>query len=765
MSTDDRHREQPPIDDADRRTASYAEEGGRSQGAPFAATSLRPVTEDCYEVAGEHARGGLGKILRASDRYLHRLVAIKVLLDPNRTGEERFVREALVTARLQHPAIVPVYEAGRWPDGQAFYAMKMVDGRSLREVIDERPTLSERMALLPNVIAVADAIAYAHGQKFIHRDLKPANVLIGPFGETVVIDWGLAKDLTAAPGEEAPIGDSVPPATVTATGAVVGTPAYMPPEQARGAAVDETADVYALGAMLYHVLAGKPPFVGDDSQEILRRVIAGEYPSLRSALPAVPDELAAVVSKAMARDPAARYSTAEQLVHDLKRFQTGQLVAAHRYSAWRLMRRWVRRYRLPLGIGVGMLLVYAALLVAAILAPMARWPGAQAALAAAWSPSRRSAVSARFAQSGAPERTLAATTRALDAYVAEWRAGRRTLAFHLRMPADERDAREACFQGELKVFGALVERLAAGTIAAASGPQAAASMPRLTCNELSAATMIEAYAPARRPAMDALKTQVLEAWGLMFSGRYDEASQRVKAVADAAERDHFVHMRAQALRLLDDLLIRQEKPAESAEIAFEALDAAEEAHDDLLAAQIDSSLAWSLGYQLKDYRAGHAYVARGRAKLNRIGGNPTLGAQFEAIDGMLFRQQGKTDASIPHLLRALELIRVAAPRNPMELVPYQINLADALIDASRVGEAIPLLDSALAIEKDNVGQKHPWIVEALSDEARAYLQLGQRDEAVARLERALAATGSAEEHKQIAAQLAAVRSGASAPKP
>src|SRR5262249_41954517 len=174
--------------------------------------------------------------------------------------------EALLTASLQHPAIVPVYDAGWWTSGQPFFSMKMVEGGSLRDAIERARTLEQRVELLPSVIAVADAIAYAHGQRVIHRDLKPSNILIGPFGETVVIDWGLAKKLSD-PDPQAPPAPGPPPlgasADLTGAGTVRGTRQYRPPERARGEPVDERCDVYALGAVLYEVLCGAPPYPQD----------------------------------------------------------------------------------------------------------------------------------------------------------------------------------------------------------------------------------------------------------------------------------------------------------------------------------------------------------------------------------------------------------------------------------------------------------------------------------------------------------------------
>ena len=344
--------------------------GGPDATPKYVASQLPIVDREAYEIDGEVARGGIGRILRARSVHLDRAVAIKELLVPGDVTEERFVCEALLTARLQHPSIVPVYEAGRWPSGELFYAMKLVSGRSLADVLrdmgaahDGQSPLSARLSLLPHVIAVADAMAYAHSKRLIHRDLKPANVLVGAFGETVVIDWGLAKDLA----DSAPPPDPLPGAGraegregLTVAGAVIGTPAYMPPEQARGLPADERADVYALGAILYHLLAGALPYEGGDVRAILRAVAAGPPPPLAEREKGIPVELETIVNKAMARDPADRYPTARKLAEDLRRFTTGQIVGAHKYTRAELAQRFVRRYRTLLSVGAAALCVVAA---------------------------------------------------------------------------------------------------------------------------------------------------------------------------------------------------------------------------------------------------------------------------------------------------------------------------------------------------------------------------------------------------------------------
>ncbi len=256
------------------------------------------------------------------------------------------MREALITARLQHPSIVPIYEAGRWPDGEPFYAMKLLAGKSLADLIDALPTLGGRLGLLHNVIAVADAIAYAHENRVLHRDLKPANIMVGEFGETIVIDWGLAKDLDAdTDATPMPSVPSTPNMSFgdTVAGTVLGTPAYMPPEQAIGEKVDERADVYSLGAVLYHLLGGTIPFSNLSASEAMQRLRVGAIPDIATIIQGVPEDLAAIVRKAMAPLRAQRYPSARELAKDLRRFETGQLVSVRQYSWWEVVRRWVRQ--------------------------------------------------------------------------------------------------------------------------------------------------------------------------------------------------------------------------------------------------------------------------------------------------------------------------------------------------------------------------------------------------------------------------------------
>jgi WD40 repeat protein len=319
---------------------------------------LPVVPREAYQILAEHARGAIGRILRAKDKRLGRVVAIKELRLEHGKEEERFVREALLTARLEHPSIVPVHEAGRWPTGEPFIAMKLVTGRSLDELLKESQLLEQRVPLLRHVLLVAEAIAYAHSIGIIHRDLKPANVLVGSFGETVVIDWGLAKDMQEEPEpsqEHTPTYRRGIPIVeteegLTMLGEVMGTPAYMPPEQARGLPCDERADVYSLGAILYHVLSGSPPYEGLPTEVV--KMVARELPiPLERRQKGIPPDLLAIVKKAMARSPTERYRMAKELADDLRNYTAGAVVRAHTYTAQDRAVRFLRRNKPVVAVG------------------------------------------------------------------------------------------------------------------------------------------------------------------------------------------------------------------------------------------------------------------------------------------------------------------------------------------------------------------------------------------------------------------------------
>ena len=290
-------------------------------------------TPDRYRLGTELGRGGMGRVVEAFDVQLGRTVALKEVLPRGGPGTvRRFTREVQLTARLEHPSIVPLYDAGTGPDGRPYYVMRRVTGRPLDELIGRARGLGERLTLVPAVLAAIDAVAHAHRRGVIHRDLKPANILVGELGETVVIDWGLAKVIGEDDDET---GDSMltpGDSLQTQLGSVFGTPGFMAPEQARGEELSTQGDVYALGATLYHLLAGTPPHAGNSATEVIDRTSRLEVRPLAEAAPGAPPELVALVGKALAFDPASRYPNAGALGEDVRRFLSGQLVAAHNYT-------------------------------------------------------------------------------------------------------------------------------------------------------------------------------------------------------------------------------------------------------------------------------------------------------------------------------------------------------------------------------------------------------------------------------------------------
>lgn len=353
--------------------ASEPDTIGVTEGRSSAPESV--TAQSNYEISGEIGRGGMGAVMRGVDDAIRREVAVKFLLNSGDVRQKaRFFEEAQITGQLEHPNIVPIHQLGVHRDGSCFFSMKMVKGRSLAEMLRE-PRKDETLGRLLNVfLGICNAVAYAHSRRVIHRDLKPANIMVGDFGEVYVMDWGLAKVLSepeasATNGPEPPRSSTSPVAqpsgtdatgrvatnrqsgeNLTQTGAVLGTPVYMPPEQAQGKATDERSDIYSLGAILYEMMTLTPPVGrGGDTLAILLRVVEGriEPPQVRAPQRAregwVPAELSAIALKAVAREPADRYATVAELRRDIELFVEGRSVSAKhdsvREQVWKLIKR------------------------------------------------------------------------------------------------------------------------------------------------------------------------------------------------------------------------------------------------------------------------------------------------------------------------------------------------------------------------------------------------------------------------------------------
>jgi WD40 repeat protein/serine/threonine protein kinase len=351
---------------------------------------MPPLTllADRYEILRLHAKGGIGEVFIALDKELNREVALKKVRPQYETDSDclgRFVQEAEITGGLEHPGIVPVYGLGEYSDGRPYYAMRFIQGETLAEAIrkfhsgDTGVTLR---GLLGRFVAVCNAVAYAHNRGVLHRDMKPANVMLGKYGETLVLDWGLAKPVgleasspPVCPREEPTLppypGDS---SVQTQIGSTLGTPTYMSPEQASGRLnqLTQATDIYSLGATLYTILTGQAPIASTDKEEILRRVREGDWPRPRLVKPDVSRPLEAVCCKAMAKKASDRYATALALAADVDRWLADEPVSAWP-EPWKVRtRRWIGHHRVlvaslaavvlmaSLALGVGVVLLSAA---------------------------------------------------------------------------------------------------------------------------------------------------------------------------------------------------------------------------------------------------------------------------------------------------------------------------------------------------------------------------------------------------------------------
>ena len=331
-------------------------------------STTAPVSSDGarFQILRPHASGGLGEVFVARDGELNREVALKEIQAGHAHHPEsraRFVREAEITGGLEHPGIVPVYALGQYADGRPYYAMRFIRGDSLKQAIERYHASSrgeternlELRQLLSRFLVVCNALAYAHSRGVLHRDLKPSNIMLGEFGETLVVDWGLAKVLATAEQDEAGVGSTAPwplprsgaDSELTRTGQALGTPAYMSPEQAAGRLdqLGPASDIYSLGATLYHLLTGQAPFGKSAVGEVLQQVQRGDFPPPRHVNRQVPAALEAICLRAMALQPQDRYASVKALAGDVEHWLADEAVTAHAEAWPARLGRWARHHR------------------------------------------------------------------------------------------------------------------------------------------------------------------------------------------------------------------------------------------------------------------------------------------------------------------------------------------------------------------------------------------------------------------------------------
>jgi serine/threonine-protein kinase len=737
------------------RTATYSVGTAASDGQRFRV--LRP-----------HAQGGLGAVFVALDAELHREVALKQILghhadDP--ISRQRFLLEAEITGGLEHPGVVPVYGLGTYGDGRPYYAMRFIRGDSLKEAIDRvhadeslqkdpgRRALELRK-LLRRFTDVCNAIAYAHSRGVLHRDIKPGNVIVGKYGETLVVDWGLAKavgraDPGAVPDERTLVPSSSRSLAETLPGSALGTPAYMSPEQAEGDLehLGPRSDVYSLGATLYCLLTGGPPFAGDPA-EVIPHVQRGDFRPPRQVDPAIDRALQAVCLQAMARRPEDRYATPKALAEDVERWMADEPVTAWREPLGRRLRRWGRRHRLLVtGLAATLLVAVGALAVGNVLVARQR-DRAERNLAFA-----RLVVDEMY--TGVSDKLE--DQKGMDAYQRELleKALQFYERFALPQSRDPQTRLEAARAG-LRV-GAIRSRLGQTAAAEHAHRQAVEALSRLVADHPAESAQRDALAQAHRELGYVLDNQ--ERW---------PESERETAEAAALWRElareqpgipEYRRQLAETRSRLSSIYRQQFRVQEAEAASLQALDDAERMlreFPDVTAYQ--ESLALILERHailqsdtLRNFPAAKAAKERALPIRERLARDHPEVTKYQARLAQLlsnlrseYVHAGDLPRAVEALRRSLAILERLAADHPLNMgivsslgTAYQ-HMADTLLVQGDYqsalewsGRAIEVFRSLARRDPRNIYSGRGWLWRSLAERAETSMRLGRHVEAVA----------------------------------
>ncbi len=649
-----------------------------------------------YELLGEIGRGGMGVVYKARHRRLNRVVALKMILSGQHAGPDelgRFRREAEAVARLQHPNIVQVFEVGerREPGGPPcpYMALEFVPGGSLAQRIGRTPLPPREAARL--VETLAGALEHAHAHGVVHRDLKPANVLLIDDGQPKVTDFGLARRLDAT-------GDA------THTGAVLGTPGYMAPEQAAGDArtAGPAADVYALGAVLYELLTGRPPFLGADWVTLLEQVRSADPVPPARLEPGVPHDLETVALKCLEKEPSRRYLSAAALAEDLRRFLDGRPVLARPPGAAERLRKLVRRNRGP---------ALAALLVLVSLVG--------GIIATTWQAVRATA---------ARQLAEANETRAREGEASA------------RAAADaERAAKEA--EAAQRLQAEAVTALLESVFLDLNPEQAAGDLREQLVGRLDDLASALDKERAREPLVRARLRNAL-AIAQAGLGEYAKALALYQQALEE-RRAHLGPDHPEVLSILNNLASAYQsagRPGEAVPLFEEALAGLRRNpgpdHPNTLTTLDNLAGAYRDVGQFDRAVSLHEQALAGRKA--RLGpDHPDTLSSLNNV-GSAYRAAGRASEGVPLLEQALAGRKAKLGPDHPETLTTMNDLAVAYQDAGRLEEAVPLLEQALAQRKTKLGPDQPHTLNSLHNLGAAYRAAGRLGEAVPLLEQALA---------------------------
>ncbi|NMO22680.1 serine/threonine protein kinase [Pyxidicoccus fallax] len=724
--------------------------GGRDDGTHAGGgTPLHHTRVGRYVLLSRLGKGGMGEVFEAFDPELRRTVAIKVLHDRQLSGEShdtramRLMREAQAMARLSHPNVLTVHDVGTH-DGRVFLAMAKVDGGNLRQWLKQAPRSFRQV--LPVCLAMGRGLAAAHAAGLVHRDFKPDNVLLNGEGGVWVTDFGIARE--ASDGSEATtvplLGEGEGEVPLTVTGAMVGTPAYMAPEQYAGRPADARSDQFSFCISVYEALAGQRPF----EEGTLRRMAVTlldtarakegaivERPDLAPPPhPKVPGWVHRLLVRGLSVSPEARFPSMDALLDALSKDP----------SAAR--RKWLGGAAAVLG---GVALASGVALTVAKPQEQARpCTGAPELFARSWGAPQRGMMEKAFLASGAPDAAgaFSRAAKALDAYGTEWSTMHQQACEATRVtgaqPESHLALRMACLDRRLRSVDALTAELSRADAALVARSSEAVALLR----GVSGCANIEALSapvplpedPAVRAKVEEVRGQVAHAQALLDAGRYPQALPIAKAAAGSARALKYRPLEAEALHVLGWAHQRLSQVEESMTTWAEAMAAATAGRHDELAVQLATDLVAGLSDDRNYYSEAHLWARQAHALLERLGGSPELEGKLSNNEGVLAYREDKFEDAAAHYGRAVALRERALGPEHLDVGKSLNNLGMVLARQNRAAEALPLYRRALAITEERLGPQHPMLANTFANLGIAEKELGHYPEALKWMERAYA---------------------------
>jgi tetratricopeptide (TPR) repeat protein/predicted Ser/Thr protein kinase len=699
-----------------------------------------PARVGRFRVLDELGRGGMGVVLSAYDEELDRKVAIKLVRWDaafSEAARARMKREARAMARLSHPNVVQVYDVGELDDRRTYLAMEYVRGQDLDTWLIQPRSWQEVLTVFRQC---GEGLLAAHRVGLVHRDFKPSNAMIDRDGRVRVLDFGLARGKAPQSAEPSGLGPLLTEGLrreldldVTRAGAVVGTPAYMAPEQHEGREADARSDQFSFCMAFYEALYGERAYPGSDRNSIYEAIVAGQIAS-PPANSEVPDWLREAVVRGLARDPDERWPSFEELL------------AALRPEPRR--RRW-----LLVGAAIVLLAGFAGALGLALLGDEREGQpateacdGAREQLRGVWDATRKAEVEAAFAKLGTAYADQAGPllSARLDSYATAWADMHREACEARRRGEHSEqllDRRMTCLRHRRTELGALVDRLAAADEALARDAlRAAAGLPDLgACADLAAlaAQPDRPEDPAVAARVDALRDELSRAVADELSGRYDEAQGRAREVVDEALALGYGPLEAEARLRLAFVHERKAEYEDAKDSLLAAYLVAEESAHELIQAEAASLLSFVVGVRLADVDGGEMWAHRAEGIIEKLGEGGEAHAQLLAHRGALDMQRGELEQAVVDYQRTLTLMAESRGPDHPKLVAPRLALGAALGRLGRLDEARAEFEAALAQVEANFGDLHPTVAAILNNLGTVAYAAGDLEQALAHWQRAL----------------------------